>query len=124
MGSTSRSKKDLLGLFTVWPHFLFIIMLLFVVFILPQAGVDQANEPTIFLIFASLALVTILSVFILIGIYLVCLFRNNLIPIGLKLLWAVLILFFHILSMPIFYYLYIWKPALAPVSPELPTGGN
>mgnify|MGYP001496655692 CR=1 FL=1 len=42
--------------------------------------------------------------------YIVCLFKTSNVPNDKKPLWAVVIFMGHFLAMPIFWYLYVWRP--------------
>ena len=53
-------------------------------------------------------------VFLLIISYIVYLFKTNYVPKDKKALWAVVIILFAVIAMPIFWYLYVWKPIQDP----------
>jgi hypothetical protein len=109
----NRALAALLGLLTIAPHggifsFLFVI----------GPRLDRAVAPSgiashEFLELHRLAMLVGLSTsmfaFLLLGFYLVFIRQSRRVPVSKKRTWAILIIFGNLLTMPIFWYLYIWK---------------
>ena len=55
--------------------------------------------------------VAIILTWCLIGFYIYYLFKTDHVKQDQRALWAVVLLLANILVMPVFWYLYIWKPA-------------
>jgi type VI protein secretion system component VasK len=53
---------------------------------------------------------TIALIFALIASYVVYLFRTNHVPKDRKALWAVVLFMGGIFAMPVFWFIYVWKP--------------
>jgi lysylphosphatidylglycerol synthetase-like protein (DUF2156 family) len=60
-------------------------------------------------IIIPLHFLTMIITFVLMVIYVVYLFRTDRVAKESKALWAVVLILGNILSMPVFWYLYIWK---------------
>jgi hypothetical protein len=50
-----------------------------------------------------------LWIFILLGIYVVNVFKNDHVSKDKKALWAVVLFLGNVIAMPVYWYLYIWK---------------
>jgi NhaP-type Na+/H+ and K+/H+ antiporter len=50
----------------------------------------------------------------LIGSYVVYLFKTQHVPNDKKALWAVVLFLGHVVAMPIFWFIYVWRPLLQP----------
>ena len=66
--------------------------------------------PLIFKIILPLHILTMLEMFTLLAIYIIHLFKTDHVASDKKTLWAIVIFMGNILAMPIYWYLYIWKP--------------
>jgi len=53
---------------------------------------------------------TMLEIMGLLVVYIVHLFKTDRVPKDQKALWAVVIFLGSVLAMPVYWYLYIWKP--------------
>jgi len=109
----TKPKAITLAVFTVWP---FVYMILFMaVFFISFMTIGHQNQqsdgmPLMFRIILPLHLLTMLEMFGLLAIYIIHLFKTDHVPSDKKALWAVVIFMGNILAMPIYWYLYIWKP--------------
>lgn len=120
----SKTAKLLLGLATFWPA---AYMILFFVFIFSAilfsgGGGDGAGPPTSFVLIFALHLFTMLVITGLTIFYIVNVFRNERVEKDKKALWAVVLFLGNLIAMPIYWYLYIWKPA--PEVPMFSTSGQ
>lgn len=106
----NKTKAIVLGAFTVWP---IAYMLLFMAtvaasFFLMRDGSPQM--PPFFGLLIVLHLFTMLEMVGLLVCYLLHLFKTDAIPQDKKALWAVVLFMGNALAMPVYWYLYIWKP--------------
>ena len=113
----SKTAKLLLGLATFWPA---AYMILFFVFIFSAilfggGAVEGSGPPTAFVLIFALHLFTMLVITGLTIFYIVNVFKNARVDKDKKALWAVVLFLGNIVAMPIYWYLYIWKPV-----PEVP----
>ena len=106
----NKTVKVLLGLVTLWPFFYLILffVVIFLTVLGPGGGGEAGPPPMIALIF-PLHLLTMLIVLALTIFYIVNVFRNKRIENDKKALWAIVIFMGNMISMPIYWYLFIWK---------------
>jgi hypothetical protein len=108
----TKGKAITLGIFSIWP-FLYMILFMGSIFIIMAsafAGHPSGNEPpAIMMVILPLHLFTMFLIFALIAFYLFYLFKTDVVPQDKKALWAVVLFLGNMVSMPIFWYLYIWK---------------
>jgi len=123
----SRNSKILLGLATVWPIlyiFIFVIFVAFMAFYMAadfaHGGMPPSHPPVAFFVLIPLHILSILLVGGLLTYYIVDLFRTTRIPNDMKALWAVVLFFGNIISMPIYWYLFIWKEPKANTDENCP----
>ena len=69
----------------------------------------EATKSQFDLIF-RIQLVAILVSWGVVASYLVYLFKTNYVPSEKKALWAVVIFLGNVFAMPVFWYLYVWRP--------------
>ena len=104
----------ILAVFTVWP---FLYMFLFVGFMFTSvfwmAPGRNGPMPAMFMIIFAFHLLTMLEVLALIVFYIVHLFKTPAVRQDMKALWAVVLFLGNMLAMPVYWYLYIWKPLQA-----------
>lgn len=104
----SKPVVVVIGFLTLLPLayllFFFAMMLSFV------TSPGKPNEGLFVLLFVMHFAVIILS-WCLIGFYIYFLFTTDHVKQDQKALWAVVLFFANMLVMPVFWYLYIWKPA-------------
>jgi len=107
----TRTRALLLAAFTVWPFFYMILFMGFVVSSIFLMGGGRNNEPPFFMaaLFAA-HLFTMLDVFALLAIYIVHLFKTDAVAQDKKALWAVVLFMGNMIAMPVYWYLYMWKP--------------
>lgn len=117
--------KIILGIATLWP---ILYMAIFFVFIFSQVFLFSMKEapslsgpPTGFFIIFGLHFLTMLWIFALLIIYILNVFKNERVAKDKKALWAVVLFLGHMVAMPIYWYLYIWrepKEAIEGTSPN------
>ena len=109
----TKAKAITLAVFTVWP-FLYMILFMASFFIsfltMGQQHQPPGGMPLMFKIILPLHLLTMLEMFGLMAIYMIHLFKTESVASDKKALWAVVLFMGNILAMPIYWYLYIWKP--------------
>ena len=107
----SKPVKVILGLATVWP---LVYMLIFVGFwfYLVLGGMSQPEGgrviPSGMIAIFVLHGITMLGNFALMAIYIYNVFNNDRVDKDKKALWAVVLFLGNAISMPIYWYLYIW----------------
>ena len=103
-------------MFTVWP---FVYMLLFMGLVFGcllwmQVGQGEAPAraglPAPFMLLLVLHLLTVLDILGLLVFYIVHLFHTPLIESDRRALWAVVLFFGNLFAMPVYWYLYLWRP--------------
>ncbi|MFH0953613.1 MAG: hypothetical protein V1873_04720, partial [Verrucomicrobiota bacterium] len=108
-----RGPALVLAAFTIWP-IVYISLMLILMYAtvmtgrdyLPVGGTDQNSFKILF----NLHLLTMLDIGVLFVIYLRYLFNSRNVPHAKRGLWAVVLFCANALAMPVFWYLYIWKP--------------
>ena len=109
---SKRVGVIVLGIFSVWP-FVYVLLFLGIVFATALGefwGIGAGETfPLPAAIFFSVHLLTMLEIFILLVIYLVYLFKTDRVAQDKKALWAVVLFMGHMIAMPIFWYLYMWR---------------
>lgn len=115
----SKTLKVLLGLATVWPSAYIILFFAFVFSTIMSGGGNPANPPVEFILIFVLHLFTMLVIAALTVFYIVNVFRNQRVEKDKKALWAVVLFMGSVIAMPVYWYLYFWKPA-----PETPMFSN
>ena len=124
----TRTRALILAVFTVWPFF---YMLLFMAFVFgsffwagmgPHPGPGpNSGMPVMFMALFAMHFATMLEIFALLVIYVIHLFKTAAMPQDRKALWAVVLFLGNMFAMPVYWYLYIWKPlqqdTAAPASP-------
>src|SRR6266851_4214923 len=116
----TKPAKVLLGIVTIWPaiymaFFFMAVCLLFASFLgVPSEG---GYPGRLLGILFPLHLGTILGIVGLGCFYIYHLFKNDLIDQDKKALWAVILLMGNMISMPVYWYLYIWRDN-APTRPH------
>ena len=111
----SRSAKVLIGALTLWP-ILHIFIFMWSVAVSFGAGPSQGPDEW-FKWLMILHLGTMVVILALITFYIVELFRTERVREDRKALWAVVLFLGNMISMPIFFWLYIW-PDTSPRSQE------
>lgn len=106
----NKSKAIVLAAFTVWPiaYMLFFMAGVASSFFLMRGGSNQM--PPFFGLLIVLHVFTMLEIAGLLVYYILHLFRTDAIPQDKKALWAVVLFMGNALAMPVYWYLYIWKP--------------
>ena len=122
----TKGKAITLGIFSVWP-FLYMILFMGSIFIMMATTFMNNNPstepPIIMMVIFPLHFFTIFEIFVLIAIYMFYLFKTDVVPQDKKALWAVVLFLGNMISMPIFWYLYIWKKLEEKDTPEQPAEG-
>jgi hypothetical protein len=115
----SKTLKVLLGLVTLWPAAYIILFFAFVFSTIVSGGGNPVNPPLEFILIFVLHLFTMLVIAALTVFYIVNVFRNQRVEKDKKALWAVVLFMGSVIAMPVYWYLYFWKPA-----PETPMFSN
>jgi hypothetical protein len=104
-----------LGIFTAWPIvYMALFMGIFVrAFVSIASGAPGPSG--LFKIIMPLHMFTSLEIMVLIVVYIVILFKTNVVAKDKKALWAVVLFLGSIISMPVFWYLYLWKSVAEPL---------
>ena len=109
----TKGKAIALGIFSIWPFvYMFIFMGFFFLTIVTtfMSTNSPGNDPPIMLkLIFPLHFFTMFEIFVLLVIYMVFLFKTDVVPKDKKALWAVVLFMGNMISMPIFWYIYIWK---------------
>lgn len=114
----NRSKKILLGLATIWPliYLVFVVIFLATIAFLPaaQSPFPVVRSPELLLgrslgLFLLLHFLTIFWATGLVIFYISHAVRNRQLSNDMRLLWASLIFVGNLITMPIYWYLCIWK---------------
>ncbi len=104
----SKQAAALIGFITMLPiAYMFVFFLLV---ILLMAGNPASHKGPFIILFIFHFAMIILS-WCLTAFYIYYLFKTDYVPQDKKALWAVVIFLGNMLAMPIFWYIYIWKPA-------------
>lgn len=104
----NRTKALALGALTLWPLAYVMLFLAAMAYLAIFRG-DGSMPPYLALIFI-VHLLTMGATLGLLVFYMVHLFRNEAVPQEQKALWAVVLFLGNVLSMPVYWYLYIWAP--------------
>ena len=104
----SKAAATLVGIVTLLPITYAILFILESILLI--AGTDRLSSQS-FAILAILHVSVILLSWVLLGFYIWHLFKTELVPNDMKALWAVVLFLGNMLTMPVYWYLYIWKPA-------------
>jgi hypothetical protein len=104
----TKGKAITLAVFTLWPFLVIATGLLFE--LTGMIPMDAAKPPAVFVLLLALLYLTPLVVLALLIFYLVFLFTRVQLPLDWKLVWAALLVIGHVFTMPVFWYLHVWKP--------------
>ena len=86
------------------------ILFFFAVIMIAVMSAGAPNQGSFIFLFVMHFAVMILS-WSLIGFYIYYLFKTDHVKQDQKALWAVVLFLGNMIAMPVFWYLYIWKPA-------------
>jgi hypothetical protein len=114
----SKSKKISLGFLTILPLlYLFTFMVFFISMILTiDKQPASSGMPTVILAMMIAHVLMMLLMICLITFYIIHSFNNQMIQQDKKVLWTILIFMGSFISMPIYWYLFIWKDSAMPVN--------
>lgn len=120
MDNLSKPVKILLGLGTLWPAVYQPIFMTFMFRPFAQAMEhgDFSGGILRSLIFMPIQLFTVLLVLALAVFFMAHAISNERMGRNTKTFWVVAILILHMLIMPVYWYLYIWREAAGPVNSE------
>lgn len=104
----SRTKALALGALTLWPV-VYILLFMGTLAYMALFTPNRPMPPYLALLFV-LHLLTMLEIFVLLVYYIAHLFKTTAIPQDKKALWGVVLFMGNVLSMPVYWYLYIWTP--------------
>ena len=106
-----RISLLVLGILTIWSLIYFLFFMLF----LAGRGISADLSSSAWFIAAFDVILslqyTILLVPALLVFYLVCLYATPRVPSGDKPLWAIALVSTTVFAMPVFWYLYLWRPS-------------
>jgi tetratricopeptide (TPR) repeat protein len=107
----TKGKAIIVGLFTAWPLLYIVLFMWFFMTVFSYAGRPEASEiSNLFKLIIPLHLGTMLESFVLLAYYIFHLYNTTTIAENKKALWAVILFFGNYLAMPVYWYLYMWKP--------------
>jgi hypothetical protein len=105
----TKSKAITLGVFTAWPLVAGPVIGL-IALLVEMKGilkVKPSDELVLFSVFYSITPICVLALLVF---YIGYLFAKSQLPLGKRLVWFAVLVFGHVLAMPLFWYLHIWKP--------------
>ena len=123
----TKTPALLLAAFTVWPLlYMFVFMaFMFSTFFWMGSGPPQGmGPPKMFMLIFGLHLLTILEVFALMVVYIIHLFKTDLVSGDKKALWAVVLFLGNMFAMPVYWWLYIWRPLGGEIIGDKAPGSN
>lgn len=106
----NRTKAIVLAVLTVWPvaYMLFFMAAVASSFFIMKGGSNQM--PPFFSVLIALHFLTMAEMLGLLVFYIWHLFKTDAIAQDKKALWAVVLFMGNAVSMPVYWYLYVWKP--------------
>ena len=113
-----RIRKPLaivIGLFTIWPVIYMLLFLVFFVvmaFTIFQQAPQHRPAPGFFPYIVILHVGTMLLMFALMAFYIVHVFKNAALKDDRRVLWAVVLFMGLPFSAPVYWWLFIWRPAV------------
>lgn len=110
----------MLGVATAWPPVYLILFLIGVsaitIFLSPNRPSGQEVSPFAvagFVAVFAVHMLTIVLVFALIAIYVVLALNNEQLEQSKKIAWVVLLCLFTMVTMPLYWYMYVWRKPMA-----------
>ena len=114
MMNLNKPVKIFLGIVSCIPFLYLIFFFGFIAFTFMSTFSNPSVSKTVFNFFPVIFVLhmsMILLMFALIVFYIVYLFQTDRVGQDKKVLWAVILFLGGMIAMPIFWYLYVWKPA-------------
>lgn len=110
LNKLSNPLKIVLGVATIWP-FLYIPFFIAMVFSTIALSITAGDNsfPLPLLIILPLHFLTIILQLVVLGLFIIDIFKNGKIKNDKKALWAIVIFLGGPIASPIYWYLYIWK---------------
>lgn len=109
----TKSRKILIGIGVIWPflYFAFFLIVILVTVLSVRDNPDSmpSTFPTVFFVIMPLHFLTIFLILGMTIFFIVNLFKNPNIPEDKRVVWAILLFLFGLFTMPVYWYLYIWK---------------
>lgn len=109
----NRSIAVVLGALTVLP---ILYLAIFLGYLMPRltslgqpGGIGEGQYFDLFNVVYRLQAVAAVLCIALVGLYVVFVYRSDTVPAGRRRLWLALLLFGNVVTMPIFWYLHIWR---------------
>ena len=99
----------MVGLLSIWP-FVYMGLFFALMFAFWFQTTAEEHGSSLFKLIFPLHCGTMLLTFILVGVYVVHLFRTDAIPSDKKALWAVVLFLGNLMAFPFYWYLYMWRP--------------
>ncbi|MBN2646061.1 MAG: hypothetical protein JXR59_11395 [Desulfuromonadaceae bacterium] len=109
----SKMLKLLLALLTFWPLiYLLSFFALAVAMVYGLGGplADFMHSEGGFQVLFAVHLSTMVEILCLLAFYCVFLYRTDRVPTQKKTLWTVILFMGNLFAMPVFWYLYLWRP--------------
>jgi len=103
-----------LAVFTVWPLFYMVTSACMISGMMASelsGGGDASRLHAVMAVIRRLHFFTMIDIVVLMAIYIVHVFRTDRVPRDKRALWVAVLFFGSIMSMPVYWYLYIWKGA-------------
>jgi hypothetical protein len=108
----TRDKALILAGFTIWPFIFPLVGLL--VELMGIIPTNSSDIPWTFIAFLGLFCFTVIEILALLVFYINFLFFKTTLPIEHKLIWTIALFIGHVVVMPVFWYLFVWKPRTYP----------
>ena len=105
----SRTQKVYIGIATVFPLLYLIVVLLTPLRMVFTTDPASPEAPDWFLYFTAFHFFMYLYTVLLLAFYIIHLFGNSSISREVKLIWTLALLIGSVLTMPIYWYLHVWK---------------
>jgi hypothetical protein len=113
-----RAVTIVVGLLSIWPLIymgVFMAFMILMVFSIQDTG---GRFPDALKYILVLHLLTMILTFVLLAVYVIHVFRTDLVVGDRKLLWVIILIFGNLLAFPIYWYFYWWRPL--GVTPGIP----
>jgi tetratricopeptide (TPR) repeat protein len=114
----TKGKAIALAAFTAWPFLYIIVVMGISILVVPFSSSNNNfygnlrpdEMSTFFRVFIPIHIATLLEMLAVLIYYIIHLTNTAIVPANKKVLWAVILLLGNPLFLPIYWYLYIWKP--------------
>ena len=108
----SKSKKKMLGVLSIWPFvWMFVLMAIMCPIFIFKPSVYHSFLDTR-LVYIPLLIIHVLTCFCVLGVmiyFIIHAVKNLKLTQGMKIVWIILLVIWHIIVNPIYWYVNIWK---------------